>query len=324
MDAGRSGLRLAAVGVAAYGAMALAGRALTRRTEAMDLQAAPRPGRVATVDGAALHFVEAGSGPAAALLLPSFGGSTFSFRETVPALAPRFRTLALDLPGFGYSDRSPRADFSLAGYADRVARFMQQEDLPPALVIGHSMGGAVAMRLAIDYPELVERLVLIATLDPDAFRRRARVLRLARPILPLLGVLAPAQRSLLRFTLRRVVADPTYVGPPVIAGYERPMRVRGSARALRAVVAAHAAAAPPDPARLRVPTLLLWGEVDRVVALRVGERLLERIPDARLEVVPDAGHLVLEERPAAANAVLLRWLEETDRAARVRAPDRLS
>jgi pimeloyl-ACP methyl ester carboxylesterase len=63
-----------------------------------------------------------------------------------------------------------------------------------------------------------------------------------------------------------------------------------------------------------VPTLLLWGDADRIVPLEIGRGLLERIPDARLEVLPETGHLPLEERPAAANAVLLRWLEETENA----------
>ena len=67
--------------------------------------------------------------------------------------------------------------------------------------------------------------------------------------------------------------------------------------------------------QIQATTLLLWGESDRLLPLSIGRRLLEEIPDARLEVIEEAGHLLLEERPAAANAALLHWLEETEGAA---------
>ncbi len=304
-------LRTLAFGAAGYGALALLGRTLTQRRENLSLGEAPLPGRLTNVDGVDLHYLEDGAGPPA-LLIHGLGGNTFSFRETIPALAPRFRTVAVDLPGSGYSDRTPEHDYSLDGHARLLARFMDQQGLKPALVLGHSMGGGVAMRLAALYPDYVDRLLLVASMRPNDLRRGGPLRHLLRPFFPLLGVAQAVVGPVSRTMMRRMVYDPAFVTPAVLAGYQGPRSLRGSSAALRRQLTDTARDVPIDPRTLRVPTLLLWGEADRVAPLSTGEALLEQIPEARLEVIPRAGHLLLEEQPSAANAALLRWLEETE------------
>ncbi len=308
-------LRLAAFGAVAYGALALAGREITRRSEPLRPDQAPRPGRVVDVDGVGLHIIEAGSGPAA-LLIHGLGGNTFSFRETLPALAPRFRVVAVDLAGFGYSERDSARDHSLDAHAALLAKLIEQEGMAPALLLGHSNGGAIAMRLAARRPELVERLVLVASTEPNRMRRGGPLRKLLlQPLRPLVSLGQLLAAPLSRLVLRGMVHDRSFVTPAVRAGYDRPRQIRGSSDAYWRLFADSAHDAPIDLQTLHVPTLLLWGKQDRVVPLSTGERLLERIPDARLEVIDRAGHLPLEEQPAAANAALLHWLEETQGAA---------
>ena len=100
------------------------------------------------------------SGPAVALL-HGFGGSTFSYRWTVPALAKRYHTIAIDLKGFGYSDRGPRGDYSHPEQARLIAGLLDQLGVTKAVLVGHSMGGSVALRLAARSPDRVEGLALI-------------------------------------------------------------------------------------------------------------------------------------------------------------------
>ena len=289
------------------------GRLLVRQKEQLPPAHAPRAGRLTRVNGVELHHLDQGDG-LPALLIPGFGSSAFAFRETVPALAPRFATTIVELPGSGYSDRTLQHDYSLSGHAALLAAFLRARDAQPALVIGHASGGAVALRLAVDYPELVERMVLVGTPDPNDLRALARRARYATPLLPFVTIALAQQRTVGARLLRRLAADARFVTAPVVAGYDRPMRVQGTHAALRRQLTDLARDDRMDLTRVAAPTLLLWGEQDVVVPLRAASRLLDRLPQGHLEVVPQAGHLLLEESPAPANAAILHWLEEGENA----------
>jgi len=302
-------------GVVGYGAISALGAILIQRHEVVDLGEAVPPGAYLEINGQQVHFIEAGSGPPA-LLIHGFGASTFSFRETIPALSPRYAVAALDLPGFGYSDRSTKRRLSSTAQAELVAQFMRQRGMEDSLVVAHSLGGAVALRLAHTYPELVSRLVLVGTMHPNLSFMGPRRAILARPLMPLVPFITGVARLLGLRTMRRAVHDPAFLTPAILAGYDRPARIRGSQAAVRRMFLDAAEDDAIDLGRIQAPTLLLWGKSDGLLPLAIGRRLLEEIPDARLEVVEEAGHLLLEERPAAANAALLHWLEETEGAAR--------
>ena len=142
-----------------------------RRYESLDLSEVEKPGRMLSVDGVGIHCLEAGQGPAL-LLIHGLGASTFTFRRILPDLARRFRVVAVDLKGFGFSERPAAGDYSLSAQAALVRQVMDQLGVEKASVLGHSMGGAVAMRLALAYPERVERLILASSAsDVDLGRR---------------------------------------------------------------------------------------------------------------------------------------------------------
>jgi pimeloyl-ACP methyl ester carboxylesterase len=116
--------------------------------------------------------------------------------------------------------------------------------------------------------------------------------------------------------LRSAVHDPAHLTPEVIDGFFRPMRVRGHLRSMGRQMVDHRGDQPFDPSSISQPTLVLWGEDDRWIKLRQGERLAGAIPGARLVRVPAAGHLPLEEQPAFCNRELLRFLGTQDTAER--------
>ncbi|OGO50335.1 MAG: hypothetical protein A2148_06630 [Chloroflexi bacterium RBG_16_68_14] len=284
-----------------------------RRFEDLEPESAGAPGSFLEVDGVRLHYVEAGRGEEV-LLIHGLGASTFSFRYVIPELAQRYRVVALDLKGFGYSGR-PSGDYSLTAQAALVRRFMDQLDIERAVVVGHSMGGAVAMRLALGYPERVSRLVLVGSATDQELRHGLRFGRYLRPFLPLAALFTLHRQSFRRLSLRSAVHDPAHLTPEVLDGYFRPSRMKGHLRALGALAAHRRRDEPLAPERILQPTLLLWGEHDRWLPPSQGEELARRIPNGRLLLVPSAGHLPLEEQPDFCNRALLEFLASPQPAA---------
>jgi pimeloyl-ACP methyl ester carboxylesterase len=300
--------RLAGVTLGATVAVAGAAQAvgvLIRRRETLDPDAIERLGAMFYLRGVGIHFVERGGGPPI-LLVPGFGASTFSLRRQIDALADRFRVLALDLPGFGYSDRPAGVDLSQTAQAERLREFMERMGVERAVVLGHSMGGAIALRLAAAHPERVERLIVVAAPSPDQ-RIVPRIARFARLLLP--AALAMLFREgRVRRALGRIVYDPSFVEEDLVEGYARPLRLHGTTASIARMVGDMVHDPRISLSAIRTRTLLLWGEADPVVPLHVAHRLHAELPDARLEVIPRAGHLVLEEQPEACNQAILRFL----------------
>jgi pimeloyl-ACP methyl ester carboxylesterase len=282
--------------VGALGAVWSYSRRAVRRWEDLDLEEVEKPGRVLRVEDVDLHYVDAGDGPPL-LLLHGLGGSTFGFRYLIPLLSPRFRVLAVDLKGFGYSERPPSGDYSLTAQARLVKDLMDALNIERAAVLGHSLGGAVAMHLAVAFPERVERLILVSSASDRETRRGVRGAGLLRLFLPVVGAFTLQNRWFRERSLRSGCYDPAYITPEVMEGYLRPSRIRGYIRSLGKLMVDRKNDPPLDPSAIRQPTLIIWGEGDRWLPPSRGRALQEFIPDSRLVIVERAGHLVLEEQP---------------------------
>src|SRR3989442_15747988 len=158
-----------------------------RRREDIDWRDADAPGRIATIGGVGINYIDRGSGPAV-VLIHGFGAHTFSFRYLIPDLAKDHRVVALDLKGFGYSERPKKSDYSLSAQARLVVRLMDTLGIESAALVGHSMGGEVAMRVAAGWPQRVERLVLAASVSGDRIPTLP-MLPIIKPFLPLIAKL---------------------------------------------------------------------------------------------------------------------------------------
>jgi pimeloyl-ACP methyl ester carboxylesterase len=215
----------------------------------------------------------------------------------MPLLAQDHRVVAVDLKGYGYSQRDPATDLSRTGQTWMLRALIATLGIERATFVGHSMGGGIVQRLAAMHPDAVEALVLVASVtEDDRFGRRARgripalPARLLRPFLPALASFA-ANRL-----LKLSYYDPSLLTDEVRDGYLRPARIRGSMDGLMAMFRASAHEEPPDLSRVVQPVLLLNGAHDRVVPLSAAQHLRERLPQARLTVVDRAAHLLMEER----------------------------
>jgi pimeloyl-ACP methyl ester carboxylesterase len=297
----------AAAGAAALGAYALYARRYIRRFENIDLASVDVPGSFIEIDGRRIHYVDAGKGDPI-VLIHGWNGSTFSMRYVIPELAQRHRVIAIDLLGYGFSERPSDGDYSIAGLGTLVAKVMDALGVERAAILGHSMGGAVVMWFAIHYPERVDKLILVDSATVKEMFRGRNLGIVWRPFAPLFAPLLLGKRTVRR-VLRWQVHDPSIITPDVVEGHTRPLRVKGHMRAQLKQLADRRKDVPFDPAQIRAPALILWGEHDRLVPLSRGEELARLIPNSKLIVIRSSGHLPMEEQPELVNRELQAFLD---------------
>jgi pimeloyl-ACP methyl ester carboxylesterase len=280
-------------------------RRKARAYEDRDPLREPAPGQRMEIDGALLHYIERGQGPPI-MLIHGLGASTYTWRYAIDDLAREFRVVALDLLGFGHSQRVADADYSLSGHARRVAVLMDRLGIGRATIVGHSLGGLVALHLAGGFPEKVSALILVAPARPQEARALSRT-RYLRLLYPFFYALVYQSRGMRRRELSLLYADPSAVSDEVVRHYLELARFQGHQEALARLARDIARDPPLDLARLDVPVLLIWGESDRLMPPSRSRWLLERLPDVRLVRLTGAGHMAPEERPDDFNSLVAEF-----------------
>jgi pimeloyl-ACP methyl ester carboxylesterase len=244
----------------------------------------------AIVGGHPARYFDLGEGPVL-LFLHGWGLSYTAYRPALARLAGNgFRVIAPALPGFGGTPALPDAEFSLRGYADWVAELLDVVGVAtPVLVVGHSFGGGVAIRLAHDHPAMVDRLVLVNSIGGSVWARGSTVRAVADRPLWDWGLHVPAD-LLPHRQLTRVL--------PVIIEDLLP-NVRRNGRAVwRAANLARRADLGPELAELRergLPVVILWGQSDRLISDVTLESLRSALGDPELVTVPGAHNWLLAE-----------------------------
>ena len=264
--------------------------------------------RFETVDGVRLRYVRAGSGPPV-VLLHGFASSIVTWRDVMPALVRTHDVVAVDFPGFGGSDVRP--DVPPSAYPGLVLGLMDRLGLARASLVGSSLGGGAAVVAAATRPERVDRLVLIDSVGFNlAPRDRPWLLRAAgfRPVARLLEAL-PVRRAMVTLALRQVFFDDRLVTTERIDEYVAPLMRPGAVGAAQSVLASGDDMGLPGlVARVRAPTLILWGREDAWVPVVQADSFVAAIPGSRKVVIEGCGHLPEEERPAEVGALLDEFL----------------
>lgn len=271
-----------------------------------------------------LHVQESGTASAPGvdtfLLLHGYAGSSFSWRYWAPGLAERGHVLLVDLKGFGRAPKPMDGEYGPADQAALVTRLIEQRGLTRLTLIGHSLGGGVALLTALGLASAgdprLDRLVLVASAAYE--QRMPPFVKLAdHPRLSSLLMGALGARLLVRSVLRTIVYDASRVNDTQVRGYADPLQTSGAVRALieaaRQLRPGNLDELAASYPRIDVPTLLLWGRQDPVVPLAIGERLARELPSAHLHVLESCGHLPAEEHPEASFAALTAFLDRQDR-----------
>jgi len=271
---------------------------------------APPPSQFIEVAGLRLHLRDTGPRDAPPIiLLHGFGSSLHAWEDWAPALEARHRMIRFDLPGFGLTGADPGRDYSDARAHAVIIALMDRLGLARADILGSSMGGRIAWSFAASHPGRVRKLVLMA---PDGFASPGRAYD-QPPRVPMLLRILPYTLPdfLLRPSISPAYAQPDRIPELTFQRYRAMMLAPGVRQAILDR-AGQDMLVPPERllARITAPTLLLWGSADAMVPARNAQDYLRHLADARLVVLPDTGHVPMEEAPVESVAVLLEFLGE--------------
>ena len=263
----------------------------------------PSHSHFAEVDGLRVHyqeFGEAGNHPTL-LLIHGYTASTYVWQKAAPMFAARgFHVVAVDLVGFGFSSKPAWFEYTITAQARVLSRLMNRLGIGRATVVGSSYGGAVAATLALDYPEYVEKLVLVDAVINDEPKNHP-ILRLAN--LPGVGELVSPflvdSKRFLRHRMKNTLAPVNHhlITNERIESVHRPLHAADSHRSiLKTARRWDANRIEQDAHLINQPTLIVWGEEDTVIPIRNAEKLYEEILHSRLVVFQNCGHVPQEEK----------------------------
>jgi pimeloyl-ACP methyl ester carboxylesterase len=257
-----------------------------------------------------MHYTVQGEGPPV-VLIHGFLDSHRTWRRNIETLAENHRIYALDGLGFGSSDRARAPIYTVKRQTRLLREFFETLRIGRASIVGHSMGGAVGLQFAYDFPNLVHKLVLIApaTYLYASFPRygiNPLPRRVSRGMLGLYEKFQGDRNN----QVRMAYGDPSRITDDAIVFRSQMMRVRGAHDALVSMTKSK-----PDAdvhhhmSNVNVPVLIVWGKRDRVLPAAHAARHYRDLPNARLEWIDSAGHLPHEEEPEAVNRLVQEFLD---------------
>jgi pimeloyl-ACP methyl ester carboxylesterase len=257
-----------------------------------------------------LYYYEEGKGPPL-LLIHGFGASTYTWRHVAPELAKNYRVIAVDLKGFGQSDKPFDGRYSVYDQAELLAQLIEDKDLRDLTLVGHSFGGGVALLLALEANQRLDgRITRLVLLDSIAYPQNIPVFfrLLDVPLVSQLGVRMVPPLVQTRVALQIAYFDDSKIDPEEIELYAAPLK---TAAGKHAIIHSARQIVPEDIAELseryktiELPTLILWCDHDRIVPLEVGIKLRRTLPNSTLRLIEDCGHMPQEEQPASTLALI--------------------
>ena len=275
--------------------------------------------KTTTLHGREVSYLGGGEG-SALLLIHGIAVSSERWREVLEPLADRHAVIAPDLPGHGLSGGGP-GDYSLGNLASGLRDLLLSLGHERATLVGHSLGGGVAMQFAYQFPEMVERLVLVSSggLGPEVSPvLRAAALPGADLFIAATASVGEKAGSAIGRGMAAVGIRPGTDVAEVARGYAalaEPQRRKAFLSTLRAVVGTKGQqVSASDRLYLaeKVPVLLVWGARDPIIPVRHGEEAHRMLPGSRLEIFDGAGHMPQVEQPLRFVTVLERFLDQTE------------
>ncbi|MBE4908542.1 alpha/beta hydrolase [Bacillus luteolus] len=231
------------------------------------------------------------------LLIHGFASSTYTFRRILPLLQERYSIIAVDLPGFGKSEKSTSFIYSFENYAKVMIECIHKFGFSTTHIVAHSMGGQIALNMARLAPEKINKLVLLCS---SGYLNPANKYLVWSSYFPFFDkfIYYYIRRKEVKDHLKNVFFNQNLINEDLIHEFGRPLAEKGFYKALIRLLRHREGDLPSHQLqKIKVPTLLIWGKEDRVVPVAVGKRLVRDLPDAQLITYENTGHLITEERP---------------------------
>ena len=272
------------------------------------------PVHTVLVHGQRIAYLDVGAGPPV-ILIHGFGGSMWQWEYQQHQLSQHFRVLTLDLPGAGLSDK-PDIDYRPDQMLDFFVGFMGAAKIPQATLVGNSMGAGLAIGMALTHPTRVAKLVLVDGLPQHVMEKLTspsvrRALESSAPSWLVSFGNTLFGGLMIESVLQEIVHNPTLLTPAVLERSNRNRQLPGLIKPIMAVRENLPLWESGFATRLGTithPTLVLWGEEDRVFPIAVGEELHHTIKGSRFIRIPKAGHIPQWERPDVVNQTLITFI----------------
>jgi len=264
------------------------------------------------ISGLNIHVLNAGKG-SPVILVHGFMGMAYDWRYNIEELGQHFSVYALDLPGFGYSDKPLNFDYTSKGYAEFILYFLDAYRIKRAVLVGNSMGGQIVLTVCLKYPERVAGLVLI---DSGGYPQSVQFVPFKILKLPIIGQISMAlvSRPVIRTMLRRgIYFNNSFVTDEVIDNYYgvyRTVNARKMPPVIMRSIMKDEAGIISRLDEIKCPTLVIWGAEDRVISPAKAEMFRRDIRGASLLMVPRAGHMPQVEKSRTVNRALIGFISK--------------
>ncbi|WNB93000.1 alpha/beta hydrolase [Bacillus sp. NEB1478] len=243
------------------------------------------------------------------VLVHGFLSSTISFRKLLPYLTEYYNVIALDLPGFGQSEKSTTFIYRLCNYGQLIIDFLDKLNIKDAILIGHSMGGQISMHAAKKAPARIGKLILLGCCS---YVKKASHPLIVCSYLPLFtwGMRNWIQKKDVKKNLTAVLHDTALVTQELIDGYKKPISEAAFIDSLiRLLRQREGDMTSQELKEITQPVLMIWGKEDKVMPVKTGYRLKRDLPNAELIVYEKCGHLLMEEKPDEISNEIIRFIE---------------
>ncbi len=264
------------------------------------------------IDSYQINYIDHGSG-LTLIFIHGFGASNYCWRKNIEPLSKHYRVCAPDLLGFGYSDKPRDADYSLDSYADFIIKFMDKLKIREAILVGHSLGGGIALLACLKFPARVKGLVLI---DAEAYAiSPPMMLSISQwPVLKAF-IHKAINKWVIRISLERSYYNKNLITATLVDHYYDPFLTDNGKyvpiKVLQTMDFKKLKSLPKQYRHINKKTLIIWGKEDQISKIHLAHRLKKDIRNSKLVIIPESGHLVQEEKALLVNDAIVKFVKRS-------------
>ena len=261
---------------------------------------------------AEIHYVEKGSGNNTIILVHGLGGGTFSFRNNIDALVNAgYKVFAIDLKGFGFSEKVVGSDYSDIEQAEIILDFMDKKGIQKTTIAGHSMGGRIALICYDIRPQSFEKIILIDSAGLEENSRSLLSNFITKPLVDIIFYNLIVKENKFKDFLSSAFYNKELVNEEVVSLYLKPFKIKNSNLAYLYIIKSNVYYDIGSVLeKINIPVLIIWGESDSWINVENAYKFNALIKGSELSIIKDAGHVPMEEQAEKVNEKIIEFLKK--------------